>query len=134
MLHERTRAVPACALVLGLLAIAAITLLQQRSDSSRDAELKLARVKIDLNQLQTAPFRADPSSGGSPALAHRLMSTGRQRISDTLVDLRRQSPPVALGQLTVPLRADYAALDKIYVIGASGSGYRRDAELVPSSA
>jgi diguanylate cyclase (GGDEF)-like protein len=125
---KRTRAVPAVVLVLALTAIATITVLQQRSDASHDAELNLARVKIELNQLQNAPFRADPSTGGSPVMARRLMDGGRQRIARALADLRRQSPPAALDRLAAPLRTDYGALDKVYAIGVSGSGYGHDAD------
>jgi hypothetical protein len=108
---KRTLALPILVLALGLAAIAAITVLQQRSDAGRDAELHLATIKIELNQLQTAPLQADRRTGGSPALTRKLMKTGKQRIGDALADLRRQSPPAELRELSVPLRANYAALD-----------------------
>jgi len=103
---KRILALPIVVLALGLAAIAAITVLQQRSDAGRDAELALATIKIELNQLQNAPFRADKSTGGSPALARRLMRDGKQRIGDALAELRRQSPPAQLHELSAPLRAD----------------------------
>ena len=53
----RTRMVPALVIVLGLATIGGISLVQQRSVDSSDAQLKLANVKIELNQLQTAPFQ-----------------------------------------------------------------------------
>jgi diguanylate cyclase (GGDEF)-like protein len=127
---KRTKAVPALVLGLGLAVIAAITLLQQRSDTSRDAELRLAGVKTDLNQLQIAPFRADVKTGGSPVVARRQMRTGKHRITQALAELQSQSPPPQLGQLAAPLRADFVALDQIYAIGVSGTGYRRRADLL----
>jgi diguanylate cyclase (GGDEF)-like protein len=125
---KRTKAVPGVVLALGLIAIVAIALLQQRSDASRDAELKLAQVRIELNQLQGAPFRADKSTGGSPAIAQRLMREGKHRITAALADLGRQSPPPALSELKAPLQADFDALDRIYAIGISGSGYHESAD------
>jgi diguanylate cyclase (GGDEF)-like protein len=127
---KRTKAVPALVLGLGLAVIAAITLLQQRSDTSRDAELKLAGVKTELNQLQIAPFRADVKTGGSPVVARRQMRTGKHRITEALAELQSQSPPPQLGQLAAPLRADFVALDQIYAIGVSGTGYGRRADLL----
>ena len=60
----RIRLVPVLVVALGLGSIAAISLLQQRSIESRDAQLKLAQVDTDLNQLQNAPFKASPTTGG----------------------------------------------------------------------
>jgi two-component system, cell cycle response regulator len=127
---RRAQAVSAVVLALGLAVIAAITLLQQRSDASRHAELQLAGVKTELTQLQTAPFRANPKIGGSPVKAGRAMRTGKRRITDTLAELQRQSPPPALSQLEAPLQADFGALDQIYAIGISGTGYGRRADLL----
>jgi diguanylate cyclase (GGDEF)-like protein len=127
---NRTKAVPALVLALGLAVIAAITLLQQRSDTSRDAELKLAGVKTELHQLQIAPFRANVKTGGSPVIARRQMRTTKHRITQALAELQRRSAPPQLGQLSAPLRADFAALDQIYAIGISGTGYGRRADLL----
>ncbi len=124
----RTRMVPVLVIALGLAAIAAISLFQQRSVDSRDAQLKLANVKIELNQLQTAPFQASPTTGGSPDVARKLMRTGKRRIVRTLGELRADAPPPELGRVSSPLRANFAALDKIYVIGASGREYGRRAD------
>jgi diguanylate cyclase (GGDEF)-like protein len=127
---NRTKAVPALVLALGLAVIAAITLLQQGSDTSRDAELKLAGVKTELHQLQIAPFRANVKTGGSPVIARRQMRTTKHRITQALAELERRSPPPQLGQLSAPLRADFATLDQIYAIGISGTGYGRRADLL----
>jgi len=124
----RAFATPLAVLTLGLIAIAAITLLQSRASASRDAQLKLATVKIELNRLQTAPFQAHASTGGSPAVARTLMRTGKRRIATTLGALERNSPPAPLHEVARPLRADYAALDRIYVLGASKVGYGKEAD------
>jgi hypothetical protein len=47
----RPVAAPLLVLMLGLMAIGAITLLQVRSTASRDAQLKIATVKLELSEL-----------------------------------------------------------------------------------
>jgi hypothetical protein len=85
----RTKAVPWLALVLGVIAIGAISFLEHRTHASRHAELSLVEVKVELNQLQTAPFRANADTGGSPALARTLMRDAAARqLRDAGPDLR----------------------------------------------
>ena len=62
-----------------MIAIGAISLQEHRTHASRHSELTLLTVKVELNQLQTAPFRANAHTGGSPALASGLMRTGSPR-------------------------------------------------------
>jgi diguanylate cyclase (GGDEF)-like protein len=124
----RPVAPPLLVLVLGLLAIATITALQSRSAASRDAQLKLATVKIELGKLQTAPFQAHASTGGSPLLARRLIRSSKGKIDATLAALGRSDPPAELRALRRPLRANYATIDKIYALGASDVGYGRAAD------
>ena len=125
----RTKAVPALALVLGVVAIAIISLLAHRTHESRHSELTLLAVKVELNQLQTAPFRANAHTGGSPALARKLMRTGKGLISDQLAELRGQSsPPPALRAMQAPLRANFATLDQIYAVGITKDGYDERAD------
>ena len=40
-----------------------------------------------------------------------------------MTELRRSSPVPALARIQAPLRADYAAIDEIYTIGASGADF-----------
>jgi diguanylate cyclase (GGDEF)-like protein len=120
----RTKAVPWLALVLGLIAIGAISFLEHRTHASRHSELTLLAVKVELNQLQTAPFRANARTGGSPALAVRMMRTGKGSIGAQLGELRSQSsPPPTLRAMQAPLRANFATLDQIYAAGISQAGY-----------
>ena len=112
-----------------MVAIGAISFLEHRTHSSRHAELTLLTVKVELNQLQTAPFRANAHTGGSPALASRLMRIGKGLIADQLAELRAQSsPPAALGAMKAPLRANFATLDQIYAVGISPGGYGEKAD------
>ena len=130
----RPVAAPSLVLVLGLLAIAAITVLQSRSTASRDAELKLATVKLELSKLQTAPFQAHESTGGSPVKARRLITASKGKISATLAALERDNPPAQLREIRDPLRANYAAVDAIYALGASDVGYGREADQLATKA
>ena len=115
-----------------MIAIGAISLLEHRTHASRHSELTLLTVKVELNQLQTAPFRANAHTGGSPALARGLMRTGKELIGTQLAELRGQpSPPPALRAMQAPLRANFATLDQIYAVGITKAGYdeRADAAL-----
>jgi diguanylate cyclase (GGDEF)-like protein len=125
----RTKAVPWLALVLGVIAIVAISLLEHRTHASRHSELTLLAVKVELNQLQTAPFRANAHTGGSPALARGLMRTGKGLIDGQLAELRDQpSPPPTLLAMQAPLRANFATLEQIYAVGITKAGYDRRAD------
>ena len=132
--RRRTVVTPLLVLVLGLLAIGMIAVLQSRSTASRDAQLKLATVKLELSKLQTAPFQAHASTGGSPAVAMRLIKTGKRRIEVTLATLRRDAPPAELRVVRAPLRANYTAIDRIYLLGASDAGYGREADKLGTAA
>ena len=119
----RGKAVPALVLAIGLLAIGAITVVHQRSDAARDAQLTLAHIETELGALQMAPFRASAATGGSPELAARTMRDGKHRILQALDALGRDNPPGELSELRAPLLHDFATLDAIYEFGASGEGY-----------
>jgi diguanylate cyclase (GGDEF)-like protein len=106
------------ALVLGLLAIAAVTQLQARSSASRDSELSLAVVKADL----VAPFRANASTGGSPQHARRIIAIKERDLKRRLADLGH-SAPAELTDLTSVLRSNFAILHQVYIEGSAGPTY-----------
>ena len=114
--------------MLGVSAIGAITILQQRASNNRSAQLRLSTMKLELASLQMAPFKANAATGGSPALAAALLQTGKGRIAETLRDLKRDNPPDALRAMQTPLEANYATLDRIYEIGVASIGYGREAD------
>jgi diguanylate cyclase (GGDEF)-like protein len=124
----RTRIVTTLVSVLGLVAIAAIFGLQRRASAGRDAQLQLSTLRSDLSQLQGAPLKSSATTGGSPAIARGLILTGKRRVARTLSALQRQSPVAALDGIGTPLRADYAALDGLYALGASGMSAREGAQ------
>ena len=105
------------------MAVCSITLLQQGAAAGRDAQLRLAKLETALTQLQVAPFRASPRTGGSPVAARTLMDDKKQQVGQTLADLRRSSPVPALAEIAGPLRANFSSLEEIYAIGVSGADY-----------
>jgi diguanylate cyclase (GGDEF)-like protein len=52
-----------------------------------------------------------------------VIDIGKAEILTTLDELDRKSPPPELGQVHAPLRRNFATLERIYAIGASGAGY-----------
>jgi diguanylate cyclase (GGDEF)-like protein len=112
----RTKIVPALVALMGFCTIAVIVHLERRASSDRQAQLQLATLRTDLAQLQGAPLKSSPATGGSPALARRLTRTGQQRVTQTLTELRREAPLAGLDGLDGPLDADFATLDQIIAV------------------
>jgi diguanylate cyclase (GGDEF)-like protein len=125
---------PAVVLVLGLVAIGAITQLQLRAAASKEAQLTLSEIENELIQLQNAPFRASPGTGGSPALARVLLDGGKERIRTKLERLMRGDAPRQLAHVSKPLRQNYGYLEQIYRIGASGAEYGQRADVLGRTA
>ncbi len=121
-------------LVLGIAAVAAILHLQGGATQSTNAQLSLAEVKVELNALQSAPFRANPKTGGSPKLARSQMDTEMAAITRELAALQAGSPPKALDGVQTPLNSDYTALEQIYSMGAYGLSYGPAADVLASQA
>jgi hypothetical protein len=132
-LFVRTLLIPGFVLLLGLAAIASITVLQDEAHDSADAQAKLARMETDLAALQIAPFQASERTGGSPEMGRRLIDTLKRSIDAALADLLRDSPPPALRGITAPLRANYATYEQIYAIGVRGE-YGRAADALAGKA
>jgi diguanylate cyclase (GGDEF)-like protein len=107
--------------LLGVATIASITLLEQHARRSADAELELARLRVELVELQTAPFRADRTARSAERAA-RQMHDSKERIRIALQDLRRHDPPAELATLAPVMYANFAALDRVYELGSRG-GY-----------
>ncbi len=123
----RTKLVSALALALALAAIAVITLLQQHTGAAHDAELSLSKVETALTRLQSAPFQARTETGGDPAHAREMIALNKRTVNETLADLRQNSAPAELEQISEPLRADYRAVGEIYQLGIT-IGYNREAD------
>jgi diguanylate cyclase (GGDEF)-like protein len=132
MLGKKTSLV--VVLGLGIAAIAAILHLQAGATMSKNAQLTLAEVKIELNALQTAPFHANDRAGGSRVLARREMDTEMAAVTRELAALRENDPPEALQRLSGPLSTNYTDLERIYSMGAWGSGYDKEADRLAANA
>jgi diguanylate cyclase (GGDEF)-like protein len=122
-------------LVLGIGAVTAILHLQDGATRSKDAQLTLAQVKIELNALQSAPFHASTRSGGSRALARREMDAEMTAITRELATLgAADAPPAELTRIHTPLGRNYTALEQIYRMGAWGNGYGVRADVLATDA
>jgi diguanylate cyclase (GGDEF)-like protein len=121
---------PLAVLILTVGAIAAVWLLVARADSGRQDQLHITSLTLSLSDLETAPFDADPASGGSATATQLRIRADESLISRGLA---------AGGQAAVPPsllstgRADMARLDQVvtsvYKIavrpgGLAGSGAR----------
>jgi diguanylate cyclase (GGDEF)-like protein len=115
----RSQAAAAVVLVLSVMTILTITVLQQRSSSSRDAEMKVTRVHDALNELQAAPFRSMAVYGGTPGLAQRLTRSEQRELVVQLDELGRHQPPAVLGELKASVGVNIAAINRLLPISTA---------------
>jgi diguanylate cyclase (GGDEF)-like protein len=73
-------------LVLTLAAIGAVTLLEQHADASHRAQLQVGTMNLALADLIVAPYRADPTAGGSPAAAQQEIRVDERVLSRGLLN------------------------------------------------
>jgi diguanylate cyclase (GGDEF)-like protein len=102
--------VPVVALILTVSAIGAVWLLVGRSSSSREAQLQAASVRISLDDLQTAPFNADPAAGGSPTQSLARIKADEASILGGLTARSQAGVP---GGLLGAGRAELAAIKPV---------------------
>jgi diguanylate cyclase (GGDEF)-like protein len=114
-----SRSVPALVLLLSSSTIATTIGLERRAATSSDAEARLVRVDSTLTRLQGDPFDAMAVVGGSRSAAYAAVAEDQRRITAALAALREHDPPAALGALSRPLRANFAAIDALLPIVAS---------------
>ena len=115
----RSKAVAAVVLLLSVATILTITVLQNRSSSSRDAEMQVTRVHDALNDLQAAPFRSMAVYGGAPGIAQQSTRLSKRRLVAQLHQLGRRRPPAVLGALRVAVRTNMAAIDRLLPISTA---------------
>ncbi len=87
---------PLAVLVLTIGAIRAVWLLVDRSSASREAQLRVATMKLSLAGLGQAPFAADPASGGSPAASLAAIRADEATLSLGLTASSQPGVPRAL--------------------------------------
>ena len=95
----KTKAALALAVLLAASAVATVLVLERRANDSKQAQLTLANVKLELSRLQMAPFRANPRIGGSPVVAKKMMDDGKASIRRSLETLGHESEPAAIDQV-----------------------------------
>lgn len=111
---------PVVGLVLAIASCGGILLLQARDQKSHDAQLTLVRTENRLNTLQGIPWEAGNPRFGPPLLIRLSMLKTERSIVATIDRLRRSAPAAELAPLAGLLKADFAQLDRIYVLGANG--------------
>jgi diguanylate cyclase (GGDEF)-like protein len=101
---------PVVVLMLTIAAIATVWLLVGRADSSRAAQLQVSSSTRSLSDLQTAPYDADPATGGSATVSRARIRADDGFIWRSLVP--RRQVDVAPGLLAVG-RTDFAKLESV---------------------
>jgi diguanylate cyclase (GGDEF)-like protein len=125
---RRTWTIPAIVALFGVAAIGITVHLQQDVRIARDAQLELQQAKLSLSNLENAPFKASPDTGGSPKEARALITMGHEQVARALGQVNEQSPPATIGSLTPLLRKNDATIERIFRLGASGTGYGAEAD------
>ncbi|HEY3766865.1 MAG TPA: hypothetical protein VGL44_17000 [Gaiellales bacterium] len=118
----------AAVVVLCTVALAAIVHLERNAQADSHAQLRLAGVARQLDALETAPFRARPGTGGSPAMARRLLTYGERRVRRAQDGLEDAAPPNALIRLPRLTHEYFGTLEAIYRVGISPAGYGAQAD------
>jgi HD-GYP domain-containing protein (c-di-GMP phosphodiesterase class II) len=117
----------AAALLLALGSIAVITTLQNRTTSSRDAQVALEGVQREFDALQNVPYDGiGVQDAAAQSVILERMHTKEQQIEATLAQLRRDAPSSHLKHVLAPYRANTATLEQIRVAIARGQGNKAD--------
>lgn len=115
----RSRAIPAVATLLAVLAIGATVLLLRESDRNHATELKLQSVKLALSELQTAFISKRGNPVASAAVANTQLAEGKREIDRMLAELREDSPSAELSAVDGPLQENYVALQSFFAQAVS---------------
>jgi diguanylate cyclase (GGDEF)-like protein len=116
---------PLVVLVLSLAAIGAVTSLETRADGSREAQLRVASLRLALTDLISAPFTADQGAGGpsAPAMARAEIHADEDVLSRGLTST---SPVESSAALVAAAMADMSSVDltvaEIYRVAARPRG------------
>jgi diguanylate cyclase (GGDEF)-like protein len=87
---------PVVVLILTIGSIAGVWLLQGRGTASRGAQLQVNSLRLTLAGLQSAPFNADPLSGGSPSASLAQIQADEATISRGLTTRSQVGVPPSL--------------------------------------
>ena len=123
----RRQPVAVIVVALGLIAGGAITLLELRADASRRSQARVGSVKFTLTDLENAPFRADPRSGGSPTRAKASIDSDTRAIYADLSLLEASGDaPSSLMRVRSTVQGAGPPINEIFEIGAYRGGYSGD--------
>jgi diguanylate cyclase (GGDEF)-like protein len=101
---------PVVALLLTVGAIAGVWGLVDRASTSGQAQVRISGLAVSVADLQSAPFNADPSSGGSATVIRAKIGADERSISRGLT--AHSQPGVPAGLLTAG-RSELAAIEPV---------------------
>jgi diguanylate cyclase (GGDEF)-like protein len=120
----RSQAMLVVVVVLGAGAGGAVTLLEQRSDASRQAESRIGSVRFTLLDLENAPFSIAPHVRASAGRARARIASDQTFIRRNLVKLiAAGGAPAALSRVQTVVDAAGPTIQQIVEAGASPMGY-----------
>jgi response regulator RpfG family c-di-GMP phosphodiesterase len=117
----------AAAFLLALGSIAVTSMLQNRTTSSRDAQVDLEAAQREFDALQNVPYDGIGAHGAAAQdLIRKRIHAKELRIQATLAQLRRDAPSAHLDEVLAPYRANTATLEQIRVMIAQGQSSKAD--------
>jgi HD-GYP domain-containing protein (c-di-GMP phosphodiesterase class II) len=116
------------AVALAAVSIFAVTTLQHRASSSRDAQVELAQVQRDFDGLQSMPYDVIGAAGRvRDARVVNRMEASETRIDARLVALRVAALTPHLNTVVAPYRANFGVLERIRALLVQNQQAKADA-------
>jgi HD-GYP domain-containing protein (c-di-GMP phosphodiesterase class II) len=120
----------AAAFALALVSIAVVTTLQDRANSSRDAQVSLGQIERDFDALQSAPWDGQGQGAAGQAAVLKRMRASERLIDSRLAQLRRDDSSLHLLHAMAPYRKNLAILEELRRHVARNENTKAD-ELAP---
>jgi diguanylate cyclase (GGDEF)-like protein len=122
----RTALLLAGVLAAACAAIVAIGNLHDDATGSRDAQLKLVELRLDLAQIQQVPWGAAPDEGDNPNDVREELLGDEQQIEDTLAQLSRDPGLPQRARIDGPFGRTMTSLWEIFALVSKGRGGETD--------
>src|ERR1043165_7807738 len=103
-MRTRSAILLAGVLVVACAAILSIGRLQDDATGSRDAQLTLVELRLDLAQIQQVPWGASPDEGDDPTDVRDELQGDEQQIEQTLAQLSRDPGLPERAQIERPFK------------------------------
>src|SRR5689334_4208849 len=116
----------AAVLAAACVAIVAIGGLQDDATGSRDAQLKLVDLRLDLAQIQQVPWGAAPDEGDNPNDVREELLGDEQQIKDTLAQLSRNPGLPERSRIEQPFQRTMKSLWEIFSLVSKGRSDKTD--------